>query len=78
MNITRIIIGEYKLEGEKRDTVGTSDYFQRGTGYTSLSNNINHKYNAEYLWDALEEYLCEVSSLNDALVNRYIKNHRYN
>jgi 5'-nucleotidase len=52
IKITKIIIGEYELEDENWYTGGSSDYLQRGTGYTSLSNNINHKYNAEYFRDS--------------------------
>jgi 5'-nucleotidase len=75
MHITKIIIGECELQEDKWYSVATSDYLQRGTGYSSLANNINHKYNVEYLRDTLAEYLCKDSFLNEASADRWIIKH---
>jgi 2',3'-cyclic-nucleotide 2'-phosphodiesterase (5'-nucleotidase family) len=69
--IKRIVIGESELEDEMWYKVATSDYLQRGTGYNSLSNNKNAKYNAEYLRDTLSEYLKNKSIVNESFKDRW-------
>jgi hypothetical protein len=56
--MTKIITRINELQEDKWYTEATYDYLQRGTGYSSLANNINHKYNVEYLRGILREYLC--------------------
>jgi 2',3'-cyclic-nucleotide 2'-phosphodiesterase (5'-nucleotidase family) len=70
--IKRIVIGESELQDEMWYKVATSDYLQRGTGYNSLSNNKNAKYNAEYLRDTLREYLKNKSIINESFKDRWI------
>jgi 5'-nucleotidase len=70
--ITKIIIGKGELKEEKWYTVATSDYLQRGTGYNSLTNNKNHKYNPDYLRDTLREYLAKEEFIDEALVCKWI------
>ncbi len=67
IQVTKIMIGQYQLQEERWYTVATSDYLQRGTGYTSLANNRNYKYNPEYLRDTLKEYLAKEEFVNKAL-----------
>jgi 5'-nucleotidase len=72
IQIIKIVVGENELQEDKVYTVATSDYLQRGTGYYSLANNINYKYNAEYLREILEEYLCKDSFVKEAAIDRWI------
>jgi 2',3'-cyclic-nucleotide 2'-phosphodiesterase (5'-nucleotidase family) len=72
-NITNVFINGEKLEEERWYTVASSDYLLRGTGYTSLSNNKNEKYNTEYLRDTLKEYLAKEDFIKKAYVDRWIK-----
>lgn len=51
--ITKLIIRKNELQEDMGYTEATSDYLQRGTGYSRLDNNINHKYNVQYLRDTL-------------------------
>jgi hypothetical protein len=57
---------------EKWYTVATSDYLQRGTGYTSLKNNKNERYNQEYLRDTLREYIAKKDFVERAFSDRWI------
>lgn len=72
-NIHRIIVNGKELNEEKYYSVATSDYLQRGTGYKSLANNINERYNVEYLRIVLREYLSKNEFLDKAYVDRWIK-----
>lgn len=69
--ISNILINGRPLEDERMYTVATSDYLQRGTGYESLSNNENRKYNEEYLRDTLREYLCRNEFITRAFEDRW-------
>jgi 2',3'-cyclic-nucleotide 2'-phosphodiesterase (5'-nucleotidase family) len=69
--VSKILIDGNPLDDEKIYTVATSDYLQRGTGYESLSNNINRKYNEEYLRDTLREYLCKNEYITKAFEDRW-------
>lgn len=71
--IKNITVGDKKLEDEKLYSVATSDYLQRGTGYDSLKNNQNEKYNAEYLRETICEYLKKPEFLQKAQINRWIE-----
>jgi 2',3'-cyclic-nucleotide 2'-phosphodiesterase (5'-nucleotidase family) len=71
-NITEIFIKGEKLEEDKWYSVATSDNLHRGTGYTSLANNKNVKYNKEYLRDILREYINKKEFIEKAFTNRWI------
>ncbi|QAA33465.1 bifunctional metallophosphatase/5'-nucleotidase [Clostridium manihotivorum] len=71
--ITNVFINGEMLEEERWYTVAASDYLLRGTGYTSLSNNRNEKYNPEYLRDTLKEYLTKEDFVKGAFVDRWRK-----
>jgi 5'-nucleotidase len=73
INIKNILVGNKNIEDEKIYTVATSDYLQRGTGYESLKNNQNEKYNPEFLRDIIREYLIKPDCLQIAKVNRWIE-----
>lgn len=70
--IINIFINGEKLNYEKWYTVATSDYLQRGTGYTSLKNNKNERYNKEYLRDILREYIAKREFVEKAFSDRWI------
>ena len=72
-SIQRIIINGQELDEEKYYSVATSDYLQRGTGYKALANNINERYNVEYLRIVLRDYLCKDKFLDMAYVDRWVK-----
>ena len=71
-NIKRIIINGKDIEEEKYYTVATSDYLQRGTGYKSLANNRNVRYNPEYLRITLKDYLNKEDFLKNSYIDRWI------
>lgn len=72
-NIIRIILKNGELEEEKLYRVATSDYLQRGTGYSSLANNKNEKYNTEYTRDTLRTYLSKPEFMEKCFEDRWIK-----
>ncbi len=71
-SIKNIFINGKKLDEERWYTVASSDYLQRGTGYTSLKNNRNQKYNNEYLRETLREYLNNKDFVEEAFRDRWI------
>lgn len=72
-NILRVMLDDGEMEDEKTYRVATSDYLQRGTGYPSLANNTNVRYNPEYMRDTLEEYLKRVDYVDKCFKDRWIK-----
>jgi len=70
--IKNILIKGEPLEDNKVYTVATSDYLQRGTGYSSLKNNVNEKYNEEYLRDTIREYVEKREFVQRAFAHRWI------
>lgn len=70
--VVNIFINEENLQDEKWYTVATSDYLQRGTGYTSLKNNKNERYNKEYLRDTLREYIAKREFVEKAFTDRWM------
>ena len=70
--IKNIIINGESLQEERWYSVASSDYLHRGTGYTSLKNNRNVRYNSEYLRDTLSEYLCNSEFIERAFIDRWI------
>ncbi|WP_066891527.1 bifunctional UDP-sugar hydrolase/5'-nucleotidase [Clostridium nigeriense] len=71
--INKIIINGKELDEEKYYSVATSDYLQRGTGYRDLANNINVRYNVEYLRITLRDYLYKNNFLDNSYIDRWIK-----
>jgi len=72
--VKNILIKGEPLQDNKVYTVATSDYLQRGTGYSSLKNNVNEKYNEEYLRDTLKEYAEKSEFVQRAFLHRWILN----
>lgn len=71
--ILRVKIGNEELEDEKTYRVATSDYLRRGTGYPSLANCSNEKYNPEYMRDVLREYLNKEEFIEKCFIDRWKK-----
>ncbi|WP_202709828.1 bifunctional metallophosphatase/5'-nucleotidase [Sporosalibacterium faouarense] len=71
--IENITINGELLNLKRWYTVGTSDYLQRGTGYSELANCKNERYNPEYLRDTLEDYLKKQEFVSKAFKRRFIK-----
>lgn len=72
-NILRVMLDNGEMEDVRVYRVATSDYLQRGTGYTSLASNTNVRYNPEYMRDTLEEYLKHVDYVDKCFKDRWIK-----
>lgn len=70
--ILTILINGKSLEKDKWYTVATSDYLQRGSGYTSLKNNRNEKYDKDFLRDTLLKYLNKEDFIKNSLIERWI------
>ncbi|MBZ9685861.1 GNAT family N-acetyltransferase [Clostridium estertheticum] len=70
--ISNIIINGEDLLDTRWYSVASSDYLQRGTGYASLKNNRNVRYNSEYLRDTLREYLCKKGFIERTFRDRWI------
>ena len=71
-------IKSVKVEGEllkplKWYKVATSDYLQRGTGYTDFMNCKNEIYRPEWLREILEMYLKQKRFIQLAISKRFIK-----
>lgn len=73
MQIKRILVGDREMRDEAFYTAATSDFLQRGTGYESLKNNNNQKYNPEYLRDTIGEYLKKTEFVEKAFEDRWIE-----
>jgi len=71
--VLRVKLESGELEDEKIYKVSTSDYLQRGTGYTSLANNRNERYNPEYTRDILREYLNKKEFIEKCFTERWVK-----
>lgn len=72
-DILKVKLKDGVLEDEKIYKVATSDYLQRGTGYTSLANNKNEKYNPEYIRDVLREYLNRKDFVERCFKDRWVR-----
>jgi len=70
--IKSITVDGKPLEPDKWYTIGTSDYLQRGTGYSDMGNNRNEKYRPEFLRDILELYLKNQSFVKMSFNRRFI------
>ncbi|MDF2801667.1 MAG: bifunctional metallophosphatase/5-nucleotidase [Anaerocolumna sp.] len=70
--ISNIYINGEALETDRFYTVASSDYLQRGSGYESLRNNVDVKYNKEYLRDTLKEYMDKSEFVERAFIDRWI------
>ncbi len=69
--LTSIIIDSKALDEDRWYSVGTSDFLQRGTGYSELARNRNVWYRPEFLRDLLQTYLQKRMFLDRALVRRF-------
>jgi 2',3'-cyclic-nucleotide 2'-phosphodiesterase (5'-nucleotidase family) len=76
--ISAVTVDGRPLEPDRWYAVGTSDYLQRGTGYSDLANNRNEKYRPEFLREVLELYLKNKSFVERALNRRFIVEERKN
>ncbi len=72
-DILRVKLKDGELEDEKTYRVATSDYLQRGTGYSSLANNKNERFNPEYTRDVLREYINKKEFLEKCFTDRWEK-----
>lgn len=72
-NLLSVKFNNGELEDEKTYKVATSDYLQRGTGYPSLANNQNERYNPEYTRDVLREYLNKREFIEKCFIDRWIR-----
>lgn len=71
--IREIFVNGERLEDERWYSIATSDYLQRGTGYSSLKNNRNVRYSPEYIRDTLMDYLSKDNFLEESYKNRWIE-----
>ncbi|NHJ22200.1 MAG: bifunctional metallophosphatase/5'-nucleotidase [Candidatus Lokiarchaeota archaeon] len=71
--IISLEINKETIDRFKWYKVATSDYIQRGTGYTDFANCRNEEYRPEFLRDLLEIYLQEEKFLELSLQKRFIK-----
>ncbi len=69
--INNIYVNGEKMIAEKWYAVASSDYLQRGTGYRTLANNKNEKYNKEFLRDTIQKYLEEEEYIEKAFIDRW-------
>ena len=74
-------IKSIEIEGEllkplKWYKVATSDYLQRGTGYTDFMNYKNEIYRPEWLREILERYLKKKKFIQLAISKRFIKTNK--
>lgn len=70
--VIEVIINGEKLNDDKWYTVATSDYLQRGTGYSSLKNNRNETYRVEYIRDVLRDYIAKDEFVKNAQIDRWV------
>lgn len=70
--INYVKINNTLLDPQQWYSVGTSDYLQRGTGYTDLSNCKHVKYHPDWLRDILEKYLSNKKFIKIASTKRFI------
>lgn len=74
--INYVKINNTLLDPQQWYSVGTSDYLQRGTGYTDLSNCKHVKYHPDWLRDILEKYLSKKKFIKMAFTKRFIQQSR--
>ena len=69
--IEAVTIGGQPLEEDAWYSVASSDYLQRGSGYTSLANNRNDQYLSEEIKDVIRLYANQDDFIERALDNRW-------
>jgi 2',3'-cyclic-nucleotide 2'-phosphodiesterase (5'-nucleotidase family) len=70
--IRLITVDGKPLDPDRWYSVGTSDFLQRGTGYSELASNRNERYRPEFLRDILQAYLQRKSFLTKAFDKRFV------
>lgn len=70
--VISIIVDGKPLDHDRWYSVGTSDFLQRGTGYSWLAKNRNERYRPEFLRDLLQLYLQKKSFLTKAFDKRFV------
>jgi 2',3'-cyclic-nucleotide 2'-phosphodiesterase (5'-nucleotidase family) len=70
--VKSILVDERPLERDRWYSVGTSDFLQRGTGYSDLAKNKNVRYRPEFLRDLLQTYLPKRPYLHRAFKKRFV------
>ena len=70
--VKSVTVDDEPLEDDRWYSVGTSDFLQRGTGYSELAHNRNARYRPEFLRDLLQIYLQKKLFLNRAFCKRFI------
>lgn len=71
-NIKKIYIKGEKLLADQWYRVASSDYLQRGTGYSTLGNNRNEEYKREFLRDVIQRYIKKDEFTMKAFHDRWI------
>jgi len=71
--ITSMKINKKSIDRHKWYKVATSDYLQRGSGYSDFANCRNEEYRPEFLRDLLEIYLKRKRFLRLSLKKRFLK-----
>lgn len=69
--IEAVTIGGLPLEDDAWYSVASSDYLQRGSGYSSLANNRNDQYLSEEIKDVIRLYANQDNFIKRALDNRW-------
>lgn len=70
--VKSVTVDDEPLDDDRWYSVGTSDFLQRGTGYSELAYNRNARYRPEFLRDLLQLYLQRKLFLNRAFSKRFI------
>jgi 2',3'-cyclic-nucleotide 2'-phosphodiesterase (5'-nucleotidase family) len=70
--VKSVIVNDEPLEEDRWYSVGTSDFLQRGTGYSELGHNRNVSYRPEFLRDLLQTYLQKKMFLKRTFGKRFI------
>ncbi|MCP3028524.1 bifunctional UDP-sugar hydrolase/5'-nucleotidase [Halobacillus sp. A5] len=72
--ILDVQIGRERLIEDRWYTVASSDYLQRGSGYSPLACNRNESYTPGYIRDVIRTYAENEVFLEKAFENRWVKN----
>jgi 2',3'-cyclic-nucleotide 2'-phosphodiesterase (5'-nucleotidase family) len=70
--VRSITVDSRPLVHDRWYSIGTSDFLQRGTGYSELANNRNERYRPEFLRELLQTYLQKRAFLEKAFDKRFV------